>query len=59
MAIHLGISNDGTFVSSDGYDIQDINGVSLFAMPASDKMKIVINNIVYRVNINLDTKDGE
>ena len=59
MAIYLGIANDGTFVSSDGYSLRDSNDLSLYAMQASDKWKIVLNNIVYRVNVNLNTKEAE
>lgn len=59
MAIYLGIANDGTFVSSDGYSLKDANDLSLYAMQASDKWKIVLNNIVYRVNVNLNTKEAE
>jgi hypothetical protein len=59
MAVYLGIANDGTFVSSDGYSIQDSEGLSLYAMQASDKWKIILNNVVYRVNVNLDKKESE
>lgn len=59
MAIYLGIVNDGTFVSSDGYSLRDSNNLSLYAQQASDKWKIVLNNVVYRVNVNLDTKESE
>lgn len=59
MAVYLGIANDGTFVTSDGYSLKDANDLSLYAMQASDKWKIVLNNIVYRVNVNLNTKEAE
>ena len=59
MAIYLGIVNDGTFVTADGYSLQDSNGLSLCALQASDKWKIIIDNVVYRVNVNLSLKDGE
>ena len=59
MAIYLGIANDGTFVSSDGYSLQDANNLSLYATQASDKWKVVLNNVVYRVKVNLDTKESE
>ena len=59
MAVYLRIPNDGTFVSSDGYSLKDANDLSLYAMQASDKWKIVLNNIVYRVNVNLNTKEAE
>lgn len=59
MAIYLGIVNDGTFVSLDGYSLRDSNDMSLYAEQASDKWKIVLNNVVYRVNVNLDTKESE
>lgn len=59
MAIYLGISNDGTFVSSDGYSLRDSNNVSLYAEQASDKWKVILNGVVYRVKVNLDTKESE
>ena len=54
MALYLGIKNDGTFVSSDGYSLQDANGMSLFAMAVPDKWKIIINNVVYNLNLKED-----
>lgn len=59
MAVYLGIVNDGTFITSDGYRLQDINDVYLYAKQATDKWKIIIDNVVYRVNVNLSLKDGE
>ena len=59
MAVYLGIANDGTFVSSDDYSLLDSNDLSLYATPASDKWKIIINNVVYNVKVNLDTKESE
>ena len=61
MAIYLGILNDGTFVTSDGYILQDTHGTALYAIPASDKWKIIINNEVYRLNIgsNLTLKEAD
>lgn len=59
MALYLGLSNDGTFVSSDGYILQDINGLFLTAIPTTDKWKIIIDNVVYRLNINLDLKEDK
>ena len=51
MAIYLGIKNDGTFTTSDGYILQDANGVPLLAMAVPDKWKIIINGVAYRVNL--------
>lgn len=61
MALYLGISNNGTFVSSDGAVLQDCTGVSLRALPATTKLKVVLNGIAYRVNVNLNstTKESE
>lgn len=59
MAVYLGISNDGTFVSSDGYTLQDSNDLSLTALSSVHKYKIILNNVVYRVNVNLNTKESE
>lgn len=57
MAVYLGIGNNGTFVTSDGYRLQDVNEMSLTAQPMISKLNVVINGVVYRVNANL--KDGE
>ena len=59
MALYLGVVNDGTFITSDGYTLQDSNGLSLYASPETTKWKIIINNIVYNLNVDLDFKDGE
>lgn len=59
MAIYLGISNDGTFISSDGYSLRDANDLSLYAEQASDKWKVILNGVAYRVKVNLDTKESE
>lgn len=59
MAVYLGIANDGTFVSSDGYSLKDANDLSLYATQASDKWKIILNNVVYRVKVDFNTKESE
>lgn len=59
MAIYLGTSNDGTFVSSDYYSLLDLNGLLLCALPESSKWKINLNGVVYHLNVNLDTKESE
>lgn len=59
MALYLGISNNGTFVSSDGYRLQDSDGLLLTALQESNKWKIIIDNVAYRVNVNSGLKDGE
>lgn len=59
MALYLGVANNGTIISSDGYSLQDSNSLSLTALPATSKLKIVLNGIVYRININLQTKESE
>lgn len=59
MAIYLGIVNDGTFVSSDGYSLRDANNLSLYAEQASDRWKVILNGVAYRVKVNLDTKESE
>ena len=58
MALYLG-TNNGVFVSLEGYVLQDSNGVSLIALPMADTRKIIINNIVYRLNVELSEKEGE
>lgn len=57
MAVYLGIKNDGTFITADNYRLQDVNGLSLNAFPVSDKLKIILNNTVY--NVNLNKKEAE
>lgn len=59
MAVYLGVVNNGTFVSSDGYALQDSNGISLTALSATSKLKIVLNGVAYHVNINLPNKESE
>ena len=59
MAVYLGITNDGTFISSDGYSLQDSNGLYLTAMPTTDKWKVILNNVVYNMNVNLTKKETE
>lgn len=58
MALYLGIDNDGTFVSSEGYVLQDSNGLTLTALPVVNKRKIIIDNVVYRLNINMTAKES-
>ena len=53
MALYLGIKSDGTILSSDGYKLRDANDVLLSAMTSVDKWKIMINDVEYRLNINL------
>lgn len=59
MALYLGVSNNGAFVSSDGYALQDLNGLSLNAVPATSKLKIILNGVVYRLNVKLPEKESE
>ena len=59
MAVYLGITSDGTFVTSDGYKLQDTNGLSLNALYATDKYKVILNNVVYNINVNLNKKEAE
>lgn len=59
MAVYLGAINNGSFITSDGYRLHDSNGVSLSATSTITKWNIVIDNIVYRANVNLSLKDGE
>ena len=55
MALYLGITSNGTFVSSDGYTLQDSNDLVLAALPTSNKYKVILNNVVYRLNVNLNS----
>lgn len=59
MAVYLGLSNNGTFVSSDGYALQDSNGLFLTALPSTSKLKIILNGVAYRLNIELPVKESE
>jgi hypothetical protein len=59
MALYLGVSNSGAFVSSDGYKLQDNNGLHLSALAVNGKLKIVLNGVSYRLNVKLPAKDGE
>lgn len=59
MAVYLGIKNDGTFVTSDGYILKDANDMHLTGMPSADKYKIILNNVVYNINTNLNSKEAE
>ena len=59
MAIYLGIGNNGVFVTSDGYKLQDSTGATLIAAPSEDKWNIIIDNIVYQVNVNLGLRGDE
>lgn len=59
MALYLGVASNGTFVSSDGYRLQDSNGLYLTALSTSEKYKIILNNVVYRVNVKLPKKESE
>ena len=59
MALYLGVINNGIFMSSDGYSLQDTNGLSLMAIPKTRKLKINLNDITYRVNVKLPAKESE
>ena len=59
MALYLGGNNNGFLVSSDGYTLKDANNSSLMALPSMDKRKIVINNVVYRLNLKLPVKERD
>ena len=59
MALYLGINNNGSFVSSDGYALQDSNGISLIALPETSKLKIMLNGVAYRLNVKLPKKESE
>ena len=53
MALYLGIGNDGNFITSDGYSLKDSNNLFLTATPESSKYKVILNNTVYKVILNL------
>lgn len=59
MALYLGVTSNGTFVSSDGYALQDSDELSLTALPSTSKLKIILNGVAYRLNIELPVKESE
>lgn len=59
MAVYLGITNNGTFVSSDDYALYDSDNLALSATAATSKYKVVLNGVVYRFNIKLPAKESE
>ena len=59
MALYLGVTNNGVFVSSDGYVLQDSNSLYLMALPATTKFKIMLNGVAYHLNIELPVKESE
>ena len=59
MGVYHGISSNGMFVTADNYGLQDLDGKSLSSQPSTDKWNIVIDNIVYRLNIDLNTKESD
>ena len=59
MALYLGVSNDGSFISSDGYTLKDSNNLFLRTIVTTHRHKIILNNVTYRVNVNLKKRDGE
>lgn len=55
MAIYCAGTSDITLVSSDNKILQDSEGQSMFSLYVSgartyEKQKIIINNVVYRLN---------
>lgn len=66
MALCAGLKNSDAFVTSDGYVLQDADGLYLSILSVVDKRKIIINNVAYRVMVdfnlkpnNLNLKEGE
>lgn len=59
MAVYLGVINNGAFVSSDGYTLQDVNSSSLNASPSTNKFRITLNGVPYRLNVKLPVKESE
>ena len=61
MAVYLGLDTHGPLISADSYMLKDINDVLLVAIASSSQLKIILNNEVYRLNINsnLNLKEAE
>lgn len=59
MAIYLGIANDGTFASSEGYALYDSDGLYLKAMYTLGKLKVILNGVTYNVNVKFSEKESE
>lgn len=60
MALYLGAPNNDRLMSSDGYILQDSNGLYLTALSATTgKLKIILNGVVYHLNVKLPAKEDE
>lgn len=59
MALCAGLKNSDAFVSLDNYVLQDSDGFYLSVLSVVDKRKVIIDNVVYRIMVNLDLKEGE
>ena len=61
MAIYLGLDTYGPLITADNYTLKDLNDLLLITLASSTKLKIIINNEVYRLNIgsNLTLKEAD
>ena len=59
MGLCVGLKNSDAFVTLDDYVLQDSEGVYLSVLSVPDKRKVIINNIVYRIRVNSNLKEGE
>jgi hypothetical protein len=59
MSLHLGIVNNGSFVSADGYKLQDSTGTHLSATFLVNKLKVMINGVIYSFKVKLPKKESE
>lgn len=60
MALYLGASNNDRLMSSDGYILQDSNGLYLIALSTTtNKLKIILDGVVYRLNVKFPEKESE
>ena len=59
MALYLGLINNGIFVSADNYNLKDINDVYLTALPSTNKLKVNLNGVAYRLKIELPVKESD
>jgi hypothetical protein len=59
MSLQLGIASNGSFVTADGYKLQDSNGTHLSAAYIVNKFKVMINGVIYSFKVKLPKKESE
>lgn len=59
MALHLGTSGNDRLMSSDNFRLQDSNGLYLNTLSTTNKFKIILGGVSYRINVKLAAKESE